>query len=288
MSKISISLNKRSTKGIKKFFSYLFISIGALIMIFPFIWMVATSLKPDAEAFTRPPTLFTSTIEWENYTDLWNPEVRDLNIIRMGWNSFYLAFLVASGQVITSSLAGYAFAKLRFPGRNKIFFLYFASIMIPATAVFVPNFIILRSLNLVGGHMGLILPCLTSAYATFLMRQFFLSFPKELEDASKLDGCNPLKFYWYILIPNAKPIIATQFLLTFQWHWNDFQWPLIMLRKEELQTLPVGLSYLSQQYYTDWGHLMAASVMTLIPIVILFLITQRFFIQSIKLTGVKG
>lgn len=288
MNKRSISINKKSINRIKKIIAYFFIIIGAIVMVFPLIWMVSTSLKPDAEVFSRPPTLFTNTVEWKNYTDLWDPEERNVDITLLGWNSFKVAFLVATGQVITSSMAGYAFAKLKFPGRDKIFFVYLASIMIPVSVVLIPNFIIMRYMNLAGTHTGLILPFLTSAYATFLMRQFFLSFPKELEDAAKLDGCNPLKFYWYVLIPNAKPVLATQFLLTFQWFWNDFQWPLIMLRKPNVQTLQVGLSYLSQQYYTDWGHLMAASVITLMPIVVLFLITQRFFIQSIKLTGIKG
>jgi len=275
-------------KIIKKVLAYLLISIGAVIMLFPFLWMVSTSLKPNAEIFALPPKLLPETIQWENYTDLWSEEGRNIDFFRLGWNTFKIAFTVSLGQVVTSSLAGYAFAKMRFPGRDKIFFVYFASIIVPAGVVIVPNFILMRYLGLVGKHIGIILPALTSAYATFLMRQFFLAFPPELEDASKIDGCNPLQFYWYVLLPNAKPILATQFLLTFQWAWNDFLWPLIMLRKEEVRTLQVGLSYLSQQYFTDWGPLMAASVITLIPIVILFLLTQRFFIRSIRLSGIKG
>ena len=275
-------------KIIKKVLAYLLISIGAVIMLFPFLWMVSTSLKPNAEIFALPPKLLPETIQWENYTDLWSEEGRNIDFFRLGWNTFKIAFTVSLGQVVTSSLAGYAFAKMRFPGRDKIFFVYFASIIVPAGVVIVPNFILMRYLGLVGKHIGIILPALTSAYATFLMRQFFLAFPPELEDASKIDGCNPLQFYWYVLLPNAKPILATQFLLTFQWAWNDFLWPLIMLRKEEVRTLQVGLSYLSQQYFTDWGPLMAASVITLIPIVVLFLLTQRFFIRSIRLSGIKG
>ena len=288
MIKYSISTKKNRTNIIKKFIAYFFISIGAIIMIFPLIWMLSTSLKPAADVFRQPPTFLTDTIEWENYTNLWNPEGRNVNVVRLGWNSLKVAFLVACGQVITSSMAGYAFAKLKFPGRDKIFFIYFSSIMIPLAVLLIPNFIIMRYLGLVGTHTGLILPFLTSAYATFLMRQYFLSFPKELEDASKLDGCSLLKFYWYVLIPNSKPILATQFLLTFQWFWNDFQWPLIMLRKPEVQTMQVGLSYLAQVYYTEWGPLMAAAVITLVPIVILFLFTQRFFIESFNLSGIKG
>lgn len=283
-----MSLLYRYKKPITKVIAYILLSLGAIVMLFPFIWMVSTSLKPNAEVFTLPPKLFPDTIRWENYTDLWDPEGRNVNFVRLGWNTFKIAFSISLGQVITSSLAGYAFAKMKFPGRDRIFFLYFASIMVPGVVVIVPNFILMRYMHLVGRHIGIILPALTSAYATFLMRQFFLTFPSELEDAAKLDGCNPIQLYWYVLLPNAKPILATQFLLTFQWAWNDFLWPLIMLRKEEVRTLQVGLSYLSQQYFTDWGPLMAASVITLIPIILLFLLTQRYFIGSIKLTGIKG
>lgn len=278
----------RWRKPLKKILAYLLLSIGAVVMLFPFIWMVSTSFKSTGEVFKLPPRLLPESIRWENYSDLWDPSGRNVNFLRLGWNTLKIATSIAVGQVITSSLAGYAYAKMKFPGRDKIFFIYFASIIVPGAVVIVPNFILMRYLGLVGKHAGIIIPAITSAYATFLMRQFFISFPQELEDAAKLDGCNPFQIYWHILIPNAKPILATQFLLTFQWAWNDFLWPLIMLRKEEVRTLQVGLSYLSQQYFTDWGPLMAASVITLIPIVLLFLLTQRFFIQSIKLTGIKG
>lgn len=278
----------RWRKPLRKTLAYVLLSIGAVVMLFPFIWMVSTSFKSTGEVFKLPPRLLPESIRWENYTDLWDPAGRNVNFVRLGWNTLKIATSIAVGQVITSSLAGYAYAKMKFPGRDKIFFIYFASIIVPGAVVIVPNFILMRYLGLVGKHAGIIIPAITSAYATFLMRQFFISFPKELEDAAKLDGCNPFQIYWHILIPNAKPILATQFLLTFQWAWNDFLWPLIMLRKEEVRTLQVGLSYLSQQYFTDWGPLMAASVITLIPIVVLFLFTQRFFIQSVKLTGIKG
>lgn len=278
----------RWRKPLRKMLAYILLSFGAVVMLFPFIWMVSTSFKSTGEVFKLPPRLLPESIRWENYTDLWDPAGRNVNFVRLGWNTLKIATSIAVGQVITSSLAGYAYAKMKFPGRDRIFFIYFASIIVPGAVVIVPNFILMRYLGLVGKHAGIIIPAITSAYATFLMRQFFISFPKELEDAAKLDGCNPLQIYWHVLIPNAKPILATQFLLTFQWAWNDFLWPLIMLRKEEVRTLQVGLSYLSQQYYTDWGPLMAASVITLIPIVILFLLTQRFFIQSVKLTGIKG
>ena len=160
--------------------------------------------------------------------------------------------------------------------------------MVPAAVTLIPNFIVMSRIGLVDNHLGLILPFVGSAYGTFLMRQFFLSFPDELEDAAKLDGCNPLDFYYHILLPNSRPILATLGLMTFQWAWNDFLWPLIMINSESQRTLQVGLSYLRNEHYIDWTLLMAASVLTNLPILALFFIAQKQFVQSIKLSGLKG
>jgi multiple sugar transport system permease protein len=185
-------------------------------------------------------------------------------------------------------MAGYAFAKLRFPGRNKLFIAYLATMMVPGVVIIIPNFVVMRHLGWLDSHKALIIPALTSAYGTFLMRQFFLTFPTELEDAAKLDGCNPITFYWHILLPNSKPILATLGILTFQNIWNDFLWPLIILSSQEKRTLQVGLSYLQNANYADWTLLMAGSVITILPLIVLFFFAQRYFIQSIKLSGLKG
>jgi multiple sugar transport system permease protein len=160
--------------------------------------------------------------------------------------------------------------------------------MIPGNVTMIPNFSVMRVLGLVNTHTGLILPGLTSAFGTFLMRQFFLSFPDELEDAARLDGCTPFSFYWRILLPLSRPILATLAVMTFQGTWNDFLWPLIMINSEAKRTLQVGLSYLISPNATNWPILMAGSVLTLLPIIILFFMAQKYFVQSIKLTGIKG
>jgi len=152
----------------------------------------------------------------------------------------------------------------------------------------IPNFITIRRLGLVDSHLGLVLPQLTSAFGVFLLRQFFLSFPSELEDAAKLDGCNPLQTFYLIILPLSKPILATLAVMTFQNIWNDFLWPLVMLSSEPKRTLAVGLSYLIGQYSTDWQILMAGSVLTVLPIILLFFIAQKSFVESIKLSGLKG
>ncbi len=285
---MAMGLTNKQKKAIenttKKVISYTLLTIGGFIMVVPFLWMLSTSVKTLEQVFIWPPDWIPDVIQWKNYANI-------LNSIRFGqytFNTLKIAVLVTLGQLFTCSLAGYAFAKIRFPGKNTLFVLYLATMMIPGQVTMIPNFIIMRNLHLVNSHLGLILPSLTSAFGTFLMRQFFLSFPSELEDAAKLDGCNPFTFYVRILLPLSRPILATLAVMTFQGTWNDFLWPLIMINSEEKRTLQVGLSYLISPNATDWPLLMAGSVMTLLPIIILFFIAQKYFVQSIKMTGLKG
>jgi multiple sugar transport system permease protein len=268
----------------KRFFLYFLLTGGALIMVMPFIWMVFTSLKTPEQVFIWPPKLFPTELHWENFKTV----LSRINFTRYTLNTLKIALIVTASQLFTCSLSGYAFARLRFPGREALFIAYLATMMIPFQATMIPNFILMRVLGLVDTHTGLILPSLTSAFGTFLMRQFFLTFPSELEDAAKLDGCNPLYFYWRILLPLAKPILATLAVMTFQGTWNDFLWPLIMISNPVKRTLQVGLSYLISPYATDWPILMAGAIMTLLPIIILFFFAQNYFVQSVKMTGIKG
>lgn len=253
-------------------------------MVMPFIWMVFTSLKTPEQVFIWPPKMFPTELHWENFKTV----LSRINFTRYTLNTLKIALIVTASQLFTCSLSGYAFARLRFPGREALFIAYLATMMIPFQATMIPNFILMRVLGLVDTHTGLILPSLTSAFGTFLMRQFFLTFPSELEDAAKLDGCNPLYFYWRILLPLAKPILATLAVMTFQGTWNDFLWPLIMISNPVKRTLQVGLSYLISPYATDWPILMAGAIMTLLPIIILFFFAQNYFVQSVKMTGIKG
>ncbi|NTV36324.1 MAG: carbohydrate ABC transporter permease [Anaerolineaceae bacterium] len=253
-------------------------------MIVPFIWMVTSSLKDQTQLFAWPPQFIPNPFRWENYTEV----LGKIKFGLYGWNTLKITTAVTIGRLITASLAGYAFARLRFPGKNFIFILTLITMMIPSQITMIPNFIIMRNLGLVDTHLGVILPQLADPFGIFLMRQFFLSFPSELEDAAKLDGCNPLMFYLTILLPNSKPILATLAVMTFQGVWNDFLWPLVMLTSEGNRTLAVGLSYLIGQYTTRWDILMAGSVLTVLPIIILFFVLQKYFVQSIKLTGIKG
>jgi len=268
----------------KKTLAYLVLSVGALFMITPFLWSISTSLKLPAEVFTWPPVFIPNPPHLDSYQKI----LTDVKFSLFIWNTFKLSAIVALGQVTVCSLSGYAFAKLRFPGRNFIFFGYLATLMVPGAVTMIPNFILMRNLGWVDSHTGLVVPALASAYGTFLMRQFFLTFPPELEDAAKLDGCSPLSLFWHIILPNSKPILATLGVMAFQGTWNDFLWPLIMLNSERNRTLQIGLSYFQNEHYAEWSLLMAGSVITVLPLIVLFFFAQRQFIQSIKLTGVKG
>jgi multiple sugar transport system permease protein len=274
----------KSTNVLKKILIHILLLSGAILMIIPFVWSVVTSLKPAGAVFSQPPFWMPWPPDFSAYREI----LSKLPFIKYALNTLKIALLVTSGQLLTCSMAGYAFAKLRFPGRDKIFLGYIATLMIPGSVVMIPNFIVMRYLGWVNSHTALIIPAIGSAYGTFMMRQFFLSFPDELEDAAKLDGCSPPAFYWYVLLPNAQPILATLGVMAFQGTWNDFQWPLIILNSESRRTLQIGLSFLTSEYHTDWTILMAGSVLTITPIIILFFFAQKYFVQSVKLTGLKG
>jgi multiple sugar transport system permease protein len=269
---------------IRKWISYVVLALGAFIMIVPFLWSISTSLKLPAEVFAWPPQWIPAPPRLDAYLEVFSGISFGKNL----YNTFVISIAVSIGQLMTCSMAGYAFAKLRFPGRNTFFIAYLATMMVPGVVIMIPNFVVMRHLGWLDSHKALIIPALTSAYGTFLMRQFFLTFPSELEDAAKLDGCNPITFYWHILLPNSKPILATLGVFTFQNMWNDFLWPLIILNSQEKRTLQVGLSYLQNANYADWTLLMAGSVITMLPLIVLFFFAQRYFIQSIKLSGLKG
>ena len=257
---------------------------GAITMIIPFIWSVVTSLKSAENIFSHSAFWIQFPPDYSAYKQIWER----IPLLLYAGNTLKVALIVTVGQLATSSLAGYAFARLKFPGRDKLFFVYIATMMIPGMVLLIPNFVVMRNLGAINTHWALILSAVGSAFGTFLMRQFFLSFPSELEDAAKLDGCNPFMFYWHILLPNSKPILTTLGLMAFQNIWNDFQWPLIVLNDESKRTLQLGLSYLMSEYYTEWTLLMAGAIITLLPIILLFFAVQKYFVQSFKFTGLKG
>lgn len=257
---------------------------GSAIMLFPFLWTVATSLKEINEVFTYPPKLFGKELVWSNYVKVWEKyPFFDFFI-----NTVKITAIVVIGQLVTSSMAGYVFARLRFKARDPIFTLYLATIIIPVQVTVIPNFFLMRTYGLIDTHWSLILPGLVSAFGTFLMRQFFLTIPAALEEAAKIDGCNPFGIYWRIFVPLSKPAMATLGIFICNGVWNDFYNPLIFINTTEKMTLTLGLATMQGLYSTDWPVLMAATTISIAPIIILFLLAQDLFVRGVTLSGLKG
>lgn len=281
----------RKKRQVKKLTSaaltYIGLSLGAVTMIAPFLWMVTTSLSVPGSIFSHQawwrewiPTVF----HWQNYVDVW----KVVPFGRFYLNSLFISAALTIGQVVTSSLAAYAFARLNFPGRDKLFFGYLGTMMIPGAVTMIPVFILLRHLGWIDTYQAMILPGIFTAYGTFMLRQFFLTLPKELEDAAKIDGCNYFQIFMNIIIPLSQPALATLTIFTFMGSWQSLMWPLIVVNTSSKYPLPVGLSYFQGVHGTNWELLMAASFMMLLPILIVFIFAQRFFVEGIKLSGIKG
>lgn len=257
---------------------------GSAIMLFPFIWTVATSLKDISEVFTFPPKLLGKELLWENYVKVWERYPFDHFFL----NTVKITVIVVVGQLLTSSMAGYVFARLKFRGRETIFLLYLATIIIPVQVTVIPNFFQMKVYGLLDTHWSLILPGLVSAFGTFLMRQFFLTIPAALEEAAKIDGCNPFGIYWRIFVPLSKPAMATLGIFICNGVWNDFYNPLIFLNSTNKMTLTLGLATMQGLYSTDWPVLMAATTISIMPIIIVFLLAQDLFVRGVTLSGLKG
>jgi multiple sugar transport system permease protein len=274
----------RTRSPLGRALSYLVLAAGAAIMLLPFVWMVSTSLKAPADIFVYPPQWLPNPVRWSNYADV----MRVLPFGRYVLNTTLVASSVTALHLLVSSLAAYAFARLRFPGRNRLFLAYLATLMVPGQVTLIPNFLIVKYLGWLDTYQALIVPQAFSAFGTFLLRQFFLTIPRELEDAARIDGASALDVYWRIILPLSGPALATLGVFTFTAQWNNFLWPLIVINDEQLRTLTVGLRALVGQFTVQYQLLMAGSVIALVPMLVVFLLAQRFFVRGIALTGLAG
>jgi multiple sugar transport system permease protein len=255
----------------------------ATCALFPILWAVSGSLKRAGEVTT--PTLFPAQPQWSNYREVFAV----MPFWRMFFNSVLYAGSVSAGQVFFCSLAGYAFARLRFRGRDTLFVLYLGTLMVPLTVTVIPQFILMRIAGLTDTPWAMIVPGLFgSAFGTYLMRQFFRTLPDELEEAAILDGCTPWQIYWRILLPHAKPAVMVLAVLTWVNVWNDFLWPLLMIQRNSISTLTLGLVRMQGEYVSRWPVLMAASILILLPLLFVYAIAQRAFIRGIAVTGLGG
>jgi multiple sugar transport system permease protein len=277
-------MNKAARYTLGSWLLALFLIPTAILMLMPFIWMISTSLKSAGAVFEYPPTFIPAPAQWDNYSRLF--EV--LPFSRFFLNSFVVASAVTVLQVLTSSLAAYAFARLQFPGREALFLGYLGTLMIPAQVVIIPNFILLRYLGWIDTYQALILPAAFSAFGTFLLRQYFLTIPRELEDAAVVDGANHWQIYSRVILPLSGPALSALAIFTFLFNWNSFLYPLVVTNSTHMSTLTVGLNTLQGQYNTAWTLLMAGSVIALLPVLLVFIFAQRYFIKGITLTGIGG
>lgn len=257
---------------------------GALLMMFPFIWMVSTSFQSAGALLVPPPQLIPSPIETGNYAEV----ATAFPLGRFLLNSVGVAAVSTVLQVLTSSMAAYAFARLTFRGRDALFLLYIATLMVPLQVTILPLFVEMKYLGQVDSYAGLILPSIASAFGTFLLRQAFLSLPRELEEAAFIDGAGHFTVFRRIVVPLALPALATFGIFAFMASWNSFLWPLVIVNSPDLMTLPVGLSNLQGRYATAWNLLMAGSTVAVIPILIVYLVGQKYVIRGVTLTGLKG
>jgi multiple sugar transport system permease protein len=247
--------------------------------------MLRTSVMLPTDALKFPPIWFPETVTLGNYQNALTIQPFARYIL----NSLFIAVVIVFGQLLTASMGAYAFARLQFPGRDRLFLLYLATMMIPAQVTIVPLFVMIARVGWIDSYAALIVPGLSSAFLTFLLRQFFLSIPSELEDAARIDGAGYFRIFATIILPLSKPALASCGLLAFMGSWTSFLWPLIVIRTRELRPVPLGLAALRQeQGYTDFPQLMAGSVMAILPIMIVFILLQRYYVSGIALTGLKG
>lgn len=264
---------------------YLIIAFFGITMVLPFLWMVITSLKEDAQVFSWPPTWIPNPVKPQNYVDAWHVA----SFGRYFINSGIVAVTVTVVGLFLNSMAGYAFAKFRFPGRNILFVYVLATMMVPIYATMVPVFILLKTIRSLDSYQGLILPFLATGFGIFLMRQFFQTIPTDLIEAARIDGCSEFRTFMQIVLPISKPPLATLGIFTFMLSWNNFIWPLIVVKSNDMRTVPLAIAALSQGLFVmSWPILMAGASFAITPVLVVFLLFQRFFVRGIALTGLKG
>ncbi|WP_185972268.1 carbohydrate ABC transporter permease [Listeria booriae] len=273
----------KASSIVRKVFTYTIIVLGGAIMVLPFIWMVSTAFKSGAANMVLPPQFIPDEPTWSNFERVFEM----FPMLQFLVNSIVVAIVTTVGQMLFCSMAAYAFARIEFWGRDKLFLLYLATMMVPAQVTMIPQFILMKQLGWLDSYTGLIVPGLFGVFGTFLLRQAFMGIPKELDEAVFMDGGNHFTVFRKVILPLAKPTFATLGILTFMQSWNSYLWPLIVTSSQEMATLPLGLSLLQGRYGTDFGLMMAGVLISVIPILAVYLFAQKYFIQGMTMSGMK-
>lgn len=273
---------ERATRS-QKFWLYVVLTSIAIVMIYPFVFMMATSLKDTPEVFANILGLLGEKLRFENYATVFNN-------VKMGQymlNTAFVTICVTVGQIVTSILGGYAFARVNFPGRDLIFRIYLGTIMIPFTVIMIPMYKLMLFFDWIDKFQALIIPWLFTAYGTFLMKQFFMNLPKELEEAALLDGANRLQILWRVFVPLSAPAIATQFTISFLYAWNSFIWPLVAIQSKANYVVTQGLADIQGGFHAQPPIVLAAATLVILPTVLVFIFAQRYFVEGVATTGLK-
>jgi multiple sugar transport system permease protein/alpha-1,4-digalacturonate transport system permease protein len=264
---------------------YVILSVVTVSMLFPFLWMLATALRPqghqaDLSLIPQP------YLAWENFARAWTYPHTLFN--QYALNSLIIAVVSTALAVFLNALSGFAFAKYNFPGKTVLFYIVLATLMVPFQITMIPTYVTVAKLGLINNYWGVILPATASAFGIFLVRQFMQSIPNELLDAARIDGCSEIGIFWRIMVPLSRTVLAVLALLTFLYRWNDYLLPLLVLNRQQMFTLPIGITNFIGEYQADWSMVMAASLVSIVPTVGLFIFFQRYFVSGIAMTGMKG
>jgi len=279
--------SKKTRFIINRIVTHIVLVFFGLMIAIPFLWMISTSLKPISEVWIFPPKWIPSKIMWENYSAAFTKAP----FLRYILNTLFVATAVVVAQLFFTTLSAYAFSVLQFKGRDVLFFIILATLMIPYQMTFVPSYVILAKLKWLDTYLALTVPFFTSAFGIFLIRQSFKQVPRDLLDAARIDGAGHLRRIWNVMVPISYPTIITFSLFSFVYHYNDYFWPLIVTSSESVRTVPLGLAKFVQKqggYAQEWPVIMAANTIAIVPLIIVFLITQRYYIQGVATTGLKG
>ncbi|MFC4776881.1 carbohydrate ABC transporter permease [Paenibacillus sp. GCM10023252] len=263
---------------------HLFFLLGALVMVFPFLWMLDTSVKTFAESMQTPPKLLPEQWQWGNYADVFE----QTNYIRYYLNTLFVTLVKTGGQLLLCSLAAFAFATMTFPGKRSLFILILSKMMIPQQIILIPTFVLMKHLGWLDTYYALIVPGLASAFGIFLLRQFFLSLPKELGEAAQIDGSSYFRIYWEMYLPLSRPGLTALAIFVILASWNDFMWPLIFTSSDGMRVLSLAVASFVGEFSTEYPLMMAAACMAIAPLILLFTLFQRYFVAGIALSGMKS
>lgn len=280
------ALGLRNRRIIRLLITYAILIFVALLVLMPLAWMLSTSFKPKSQWFLPDIHWIPVTFTWDNYSQILNNP--RLPMVRWFTNSVFVSLVSTLAILFVDALAAYAYARMEFPGRRLLFGLLLATLFLPGVMFLVPNFLTVNRLNLLNNYAGVILPGLAGVFGVFFLRQFFESIPKELEEAAQIDGATVWQTFYLIVLPLSKPALATLGIITFLASWNDFLWPLLILRDRTMLTLPPGLRTLQGAYTSEYGQMMAGAAIVAIPVLLLYILMQRYIVESVATTGLKG